>query len=50
MSFDALTIGGMLVAILSGGFLVGVVTHNDSSGSDDSAGGRGGEGPADHGA
>jgi len=30
MSFDALTIGGMLVAILTGGFLVGVVSHNDS--------------------
>jgi hypothetical protein len=29
MSFDALTIGGVLVALISGGFLVGVVTHND---------------------
>ena len=28
MSFDALTIGGLLVAVLSGGFLVGVVSHN----------------------
>jgi len=29
MSFDALTIGGLLVAIVSGGFLVGVVRNND---------------------
>jgi hypothetical protein len=29
MSFDALTIGGLLIALLSGGFLVGVVSHND---------------------
>ncbi|MBB1125148.1 hypothetical protein [Thiospirillum jenense] len=28
MSFDALTIGGLLFAVLSGGFLVGVVSHN----------------------
>lgn len=35
MSFDALTISGLLVAVLSGGFLVGVLTHNDSgSGAD----------------
>jgi len=36
MSFDALTIGGLLVAIVSGGFLVGVVRNNDKrSGSAD---------------
>ncbi len=29
MSFDALTIGGLLAAVLSGGFLVGVVSYND---------------------
>jgi hypothetical protein len=29
MSFDALTIGGLLLALLSGGFLVGIVSHND---------------------
>lgn len=29
MSFDALTIGGLLLAIVSGGFLVGVVRNND---------------------
>lgn len=27
MSFDALTISGMLAALLSGGFLVGVARH-----------------------
>lgn len=32
MSFDALTISGLLAAILSGGFLFGVVTHNDQAG------------------
>lgn len=31
MCFDALTIGGLLVAVVSGGFLVGVVSHNDRS-------------------
>ena len=31
MSFDALTIGGLLVAIVSGGFLVGVVRNNDTA-------------------
>lgn len=30
MSFDALTIGGLLLAIVSGGFLVGVVRNNDT--------------------
>jgi hypothetical protein len=29
MSFDALTIGGLLAALASGGFLVGVVCNND---------------------
>lgn len=29
MSFDALTISGLLVAVVSAGFLVGVVSHND---------------------
>jgi hypothetical protein len=29
MSFDALTISGLLVAIVSGGFLMGVVRNND---------------------
>jgi len=29
MSFDALTIAGILVAILSGGFLLGVAVYND---------------------
>ncbi|MFP4062016.1 MAG: hypothetical protein ACLFNA_09365 [Halochromatium sp.] len=29
MSFDALTVGGLLVALLSGGFLIGLVWHND---------------------
>jgi hypothetical protein len=33
MSFDALTIGGLLLAIVSGSFLVGVVRNNDK-GSD----------------
>jgi hypothetical protein len=28
MIFDALTISGLLIAIVSGGFLVGVVSHN----------------------
>ncbi|WPL16316.1 hypothetical protein Thiowin_01269 [Thiorhodovibrio winogradskyi] len=28
MIFDALTISGLLVAIVSGGFLVGIVSHN----------------------
>jgi len=28
MSFDALTIGGLLLALISGGFFVGVVSHN----------------------
>lgn len=28
MIFDALTISGILIAIVSGGFLVGVVSHN----------------------
>jgi hypothetical protein len=41
MSFDALTIGGLLAAVLSGGFLVGLVSHNDSRGRD--------EGPRRHG-
>ncbi len=31
MSFDALTIAGLLLAVLSGGFLVGLVSHNDRS-------------------
>jgi len=36
MIFDALTISGLLVAIVSGGFLVGIVSHNGakSQGSD----------------
>jgi hypothetical protein len=39
MSFDALTIGGLLVAIVSGGFLVGVVKNNDRrSGADGAEG------------
>lgn len=29
MSFDALTLGGAAVALLAGGFLVAVVSHND---------------------
>lgn len=29
MSFDALTVGGLLLAVLSGGFLIGLVSHND---------------------
>lgn len=29
MCFDALTIGGSLIALLSGGFLVGLVSNND---------------------
>lgn len=29
MSFDALTIGGVLAALASAGFLVGVVRNND---------------------
>lgn len=29
MCFDALTISGLLIAVLSGCFLVGVVLHND---------------------
>ncbi len=33
MSFDALTIAGLLLAVLSGGFLVGLVSHNDRSSS-----------------
>lgn len=33
MSFDALTIAGLLLALLSGGFLVGLVSHNDRSSS-----------------
>jgi hypothetical protein len=31
MCFDALTIGGLLFAVVSGGFMVGVVSHNDRS-------------------
>lgn len=31
MSFDALTIAGLLLAVLAGGFLVGLVSHNDRS-------------------
>lgn len=31
MSFDALTLSGLLIALISGGFLVGVVSHNDRS-------------------
>ncbi|MFE8033324.1 hypothetical protein [Thiohalocapsa marina] len=30
MSFDALTIGGLLLAIISGAFLIGLVRNNDS--------------------
>ncbi len=30
MIFDALTISGLLVAVVSGGFLVGVVSHNSA--------------------
>ncbi|NBC46551.1 MAG: hypothetical protein GVY22_00865 [Gammaproteobacteria bacterium] len=33
MCFDALTIGGLLVAVVSGGFLVGLVSQNDRSSS-----------------
>lgn len=29
MCFDALTVGGLMLAVLSGGFLVGLVSHND---------------------
>jgi hypothetical protein len=42
MSFDALTIGGLLAAVLSGGFLVGLVSHNDRRSRGESAGERGG--------
>ncbi len=31
MCFDALTIAGLLLAVLSGGFLIGLVSHNDRS-------------------
>jgi hypothetical protein len=31
MCFDALTVAGLLLAVLSGGFLVGLVSHNDRS-------------------
>jgi len=37
MSFDALTISGLLLAVLSGGFLIGVVFHNDRPSSKDRA-------------
>ncbi len=30
MSFDAFTITGILTAILSGGFLIGLVSRNDT--------------------
>jgi|GEM_PF-3654621 len=29
MCFDALTVAGLLLAVLSGGFLIGLVSHND---------------------
>jgi hypothetical protein len=32
MSFDALTIAGTLLALLSGGFLLGLVAHDDRDG------------------
>jgi len=32
MSFDAFTITGILAAILSGGFLIGLVSRNDTRG------------------
>lgn len=32
MSFDALTIAGALLALLSGGFLLGLVSHDDRDG------------------
>lgn len=37
MSFDALTIVGMLAALLSGGFLVGVARANEAKGARASA-------------
>ncbi len=37
MSFDALTISGLLLAVLSGGFLVGVVFYNDRPSPKDGA-------------
>ena len=41
MSFDALTIGGLLIAVISGGFLVGVVLHNDRAAAKRAAHGAG---------
>jgi hypothetical protein len=38
MSFDALTISGLLVAVLSGGFLVGVLIHNDQGSAAEASG------------
>jgi hypothetical protein len=32
MSFDALTIAGILAAVLAGGFLVALVSQNDKRG------------------
>jgi len=43
MSFDALTIAGILVAILSGGFLLGVAVYNDRKDREDNAESCGGE-------
>jgi hypothetical protein len=33
MSFDALTVSGLLLALLSGGFLIGLVSHDDRASS-----------------
>jgi hypothetical protein len=35
MSFDALTISGVLAALVSAGFIVAVVRNNDRRGSDE---------------
>ena len=46
MSFDALTISGLLVAIVSGGFLLGVVWNNQKTSGQQQVGrGDGGSGP-----
>lgn len=41
MSFDALTVAGLLLALVSGGFLVGLVWHNDRLSAKADAGANG---------